>query len=115
MDIVNHDLRTLPKARSFGARLLRLVGLNILIALVMALILSRAGVEDSQYGLPAQLAAALIHSLIYGLMFGLLMPYLAERLGVMRPPWNWAGIVGALALIAAVGSLLVQLGLLASG
>jgi sensor histidine kinase YesM len=115
MDIVKHDLRTLPKARSFGARLLRLVGLNIFIALVMALILARAGVENSQHGLLSQLAGSAIHSLIYGLMFGLLMPYLAERLAIMRPPWNWAGILGALAVIAVVGSLFVQLSLLAAG
>jgi two-component system, LytTR family, sensor histidine kinase AlgZ len=115
MDIVNHDLRVPPNVRSFGARLLRLVGLNMLLALVMALVLARAGVAHNQYGLPGQLADSAIHALIYGLMFGLLMPYLAERLAVLRRPWNWASITLALALLAAAGSLLVQISLLASG
>ena len=93
-------------------RLARLMGLNVLIGIVIALILWRFDAGRSHHGLPAEILASLIHSIIYGLMFGLTMPYLAERLAIIRSPWNWASIVGALGLIAVLGSLLVQFCLL---
>jgi sensor histidine kinase YesM len=101
-------------ANASSTRLLRLVGLNTAIALALGLILFWSESQNNQQTLRAQLSASLIHSTIYGLLFGLLMPFVAERLGMLRQPWRWAGILTALGLIAAVSSLLVQAALLGS-
>jgi sensor histidine kinase YesM len=100
------------KTKSLRVRLLRLMGLNVFIGLVVALILALSGVQHNQYGLGAQIVSSLIHSIIYGLVFGLSMPYLAERLAVVHFPWNWTGILISLALLAALSTLAVQLSLL---
>src|SRR2546423_6156661 len=102
-------------ARSLTARVLRLVGLNILIALLMALVLSWVDARCGQHRLPEQLISSLIHSITYGLMFGLAMPYLGERLAALRAPMNWSLIITALLVISAVASVIIQLSLLAFG
>jgi two-component system sensor histidine kinase AlgZ len=86
-----------------------------LIALAMGLILFWLEAQSDLESLRTQLVTSLIHSTIYGLTFGPLMPYIAERLAATRPPWNWAGILFSLGLIAALSSLLVQLCLLNFG
>jgi sensor histidine kinase YesM len=93
-----------------------LLGLNIFIGLVIALILFWAEAQSNQRGLPAQIVISLIHSTIYGLLFGLTMPYLAERLAaIRRPVWNWISILISLGLLAALSTLAVQLSLLSLG
>lgn len=96
------------KSRPFGARLIRLLVLNVLVAVAVALIWywAKAGNDDGH--LPSLITSSLIHSMIYGLMFGVLMPYIAERLTPLQRPWNWAWILISLAVIAVSSSLLVQ-------
>lgn len=103
--------KTIP----LGTRLLRLVALNIFVALALALILFWSAPHSNQQTLRAQLTISLIHSNIYGLLFGLMMPFAAERLAILRQLWRWTGITLALLLIAAVSSLMVQVALLGSG
>jgi sensor histidine kinase YesM len=103
------------KTISLSTRLLRLIGLNVSVALAMGLILFWSEPQSNQQTLRTQLTTSLIHSTIYGLLFGLMMPYVAERLTAIRPPWNWTAILIALGLIAVVSSLMVQLCLLGSG
>lgn len=103
------------QTRSLGTRFLHLAGLNVLIALAMGLILFWLESQSDVETLRTQLITSLIHSTIYGLSFGLLMPYIAERLAATRPPWNWAGILFSLGLIATLSSLMVQLCLLNFG
>lgn len=103
------------QTRAIGTRLLHLAGLNVLIALAMGLILFWFEPHSDVETLRTQLTSSLIHATIYGLTFGLLMPHIAERLAATRPPWNWAGILFSLGLIAAFSSLLVQLCLLNFG
>ena len=47
-------------------------------------------------------------------MFGLAMPYLAERFGFLRSPWNWITIITSLAVVALVATAAIQLLLLNS-
>lgn len=103
--------KTIP----FSTRLLRLIGLNIFVALALGLILFWSQSPSNQQTLSTQLTAALIHSNIYGLLFGLMMPAIAERLAAMRQPRRWVGILIALGLLAALSSLIVQLCLLGLG
>ncbi len=98
-----------------STRLLRLVGLNTFVALLLGLILFWSESPSNQQTLRAQLTTSLIHSTIYGLLFGLMMPLVAERLAALRQPWRWMGIPFALGLIAAVSSLMVQTALLSFG
>jgi two-component system sensor histidine kinase AlgZ len=103
------------QTRSLGTRFLYVAGLNVLIALAMGLILYWSESQSDVETLRTQLITSLIHSTIYGLSFGLLMPYIGERLAATRPPWNWAGILFSIGLIAALSSLMVQLCLLNFG
>jgi two-component system sensor histidine kinase AlgZ len=103
------------KTFPLSTRLLRLVGLNTFVALLLGLILFWSESQSNQQTLRTQLTSSLIHSTIYGLLFGLMMPSLAERLAAMRQPWNWASILITLGLIAAISTLMVQAALLGSG
>jgi sensor histidine kinase YesM len=99
------------KSRPLGARLLRLLVFNILVAVAVALIWYWAKARNDHGHLSSLITSSLIHSMIYGLMFGLLMPYIAERLKPIRRPWNWIWILISLALVAVSSSLLVQISL----
>jgi sensor histidine kinase YesM len=98
-----------------STRLLRLVGINTFIALLLGLILFWSESKSNQQTLHTQLTTSLIHSTIYGLLFGLMMPFVAERLAAIRQLWRWACITLALGLMAAISSLMVQAALLGSG
>lgn len=101
--------------RPLGARLLRLLILNGIVALLITLIWSLARAGQDLDPLSSRITSSLIHSLGYGLMFGLPMPYLAERLTRIRFPWNSVWIILSLALTALVSSALVQVTLLSFG
>jgi sensor histidine kinase YesM len=103
--------KTIPPS----TRLLRLIGLNIFVAVALGLILFWSESQNNQQTLRAQLTTSLIHSNIYGLLFGLMTPFAAERLAALRRPWRWTGITLALGFIAAASSLMVQAALLGSG
>jgi sensor histidine kinase YesM len=96
-------------------RLTYLIGLNIAIGMVVALIWWLIQMPGSQSGLSDRLLGSLIDSLIYGLWFGLTMPYLAERLSALRAPWNWVSIISALLLSAVASTLLAEISLRALG
>lgn len=103
------EMSAQTKTIPLSTRLLRLIGLNISVALAIGLIFFWLESQSDEETLRSQLTTSLIHSTIYGLTFGLSMPYIAERLAPTRPPWNWAGILFSLGLIAALSSLMVQL------
>lgn len=103
------------KTQPLSTRLVRLIGLNTFVALALGLILFWSESQNNQQTLRTQLTTSLIHSTIYGLMFGLMMPFVAERLAIMRQPWRWTGILIALGFLAALSTLMVQLSLVGSG
>jgi sensor histidine kinase YesM len=105
----------LSKTESFRAQLLRIMWLNFAIALALALAFWAAHAKINHHSLSDELIASLVHSAIYGLLFGLAMPYLGERLAIIRAPWNWASIIGAILFIAVTSTLLVELSLLGLG
>ena len=96
-------------------RLLWVIGLNAGAGLLIAIVTWWSQSGWNFHLLPLHLADSFIHSAIYGTSFGLAMPYLAERLATLEAPWNWTSIIASLAAIAIVGSVLVELCLLASG
>lgn len=106
-------MNSLYNSKTYGLRLWWLLGLNTSIGLCLALTLWWFQTRGDTGLLPGHVLASLIHSCLYGAMFGLAMPYLGERIGFLRSPWNWAWIVVSLALIAIVATLLIQLCLLA--
>ena len=101
--------------RTLSFRLLWVLGLNAITGLFIALTLWWLQSGGDFHSLPVHLADSFIHSSIYGTLFGLSMPYLAERLATLRPPWNWLSIVASLAMIAILATTAVQLSLLVSG
>lgn len=103
------------KTESFGTRLLRVMWLNFAIAFALAVTFWAAQAKAGHHNLSDEITASLVHSAIYGLLFGLAMPYLGERLAIIRPPWNWITIIAAVMLIAAVSTLLVEISLLRLG
>src|SRR5437879_6037321 len=80
--LMNHT----NKSRPLGARILRLLVLNILVALAVALICYWAKGKSDYSHLSSLITSSIIHSIFYGLMFGLLMPYIAERLTQIKRP-----------------------------
>ncbi len=97
------------KIKPFRIRLLHIVWLNLAIALALAFAFWTAQTKGSYLTLSDEIITSLIHSAIYGLMFGLAMPYLSERLIIIRVPWNWAAIIASLLFTAFVSTMLVEL------
>lgn len=95
-------------------RLMWVLGLNSTIAILIAITLWWIQARGAAHSLPVHLLNSFIHSLTYGTFFGLAMPYLAERLARLRPPWNWISIIASLAGIAVLATLAVQLSLVAA-
>ena len=99
---------------SIRLRLVWVFGLNAAVGLCVAVSLWWLQSRSDVHSLPTHLADSLLHSFIYGTMFGLTMPYLAERLGFLRPPWNWITIITSLAVVALVATAAIHLLLLNS-
>jgi len=101
--------------KTLRLRLLWVLGLNGSIGLLIAMSLWWLQNKGDLHFLPLHLEGSFIHSAIYGTAFGLGMPYLAERLGAFRSPWNWAAIAFSIAVLAVMATALVQLALLSFG
>lgn len=99
----------LSKIRPFRIPLLHIIWLNLAIALALAFAFWTAQTKGSYLTFSDEIITSGIHSAIYGLMFGLAMPYLSERLIIIRVPWNWAAIIVSLLLNAFLSTLLVEL------
>jgi Putative regulator of cell autolysis len=108
-------MNQLNETKYFSTQWSRIVWLNIAIALALAFIFWILQSKSSHHSLLDEILASLIHAAIYGLFFGFAMPYLSERLAVIRAPWNWAAITASLLLIAVFSTLLVELCLLGLG
>jgi sensor histidine kinase YesM len=105
----------MPYIKTLRLRLLWVFGLNATIGLCIAISLWWLQSRGNLHSLPTHLADSAIHSVIYGTTFGLAMPYLAERFGFLRYPWNWIAIITSLAGMAVFATAAVQLLLLGSG
>lgn len=106
-----------PSRRRAGlirARLLVVLGLNACVGLLMAIVLWWNRSEESE-SFASHLAPSFIHAGIYGASFALVMPYLGQRLGFLRAPWNWISIALALGVIAAASTAVIQIWLLQLG
>jgi len=101
--------------KTLRLRLLWVFGLNATIGLFIAISLWWLQSDGNAHSLPAHLADSFLHSSIYGTIFGLGMPYLAERLGTFRTPWNWISILVSVALLSVLATAAVQMSLLGSG
>jgi two-component system sensor histidine kinase AlgZ len=106
-----------PPSRSglFRTRVLVTLGLNVCIGLLMAVVLWAAQPGGKEQPFASHLAPSFIHAGVYGASFGLLMPYLGERVGFLRAPWNWITIAVSLLMIAAGGTAVIQVWLLELG
>jgi two-component sensor histidine kinase len=91
------------------------LGLNACIGLLMAVVLWSTQAGGNEQSFASHLAASFIHAGVYGASFGLLMPYLGERVGFLRAPWNWIAIAVSLGLIAAADTAVIQVWLLELG
>jgi len=100
--------------RRLAVRLLWILGLNSVIGILIAITVWWLQSRGDFTSLSVHLIDSFIHSLIYGTLFGMAMPYLAERLAVLRPPWNWISIITSLAGIAVLATAGVQLSLVAT-
>src|SRR5205085_12306855 len=96
-------------------RLLYLMGLDVSIGLLVALLFWPLQPSLYQPRLSSRISVSLIDSTVYGLCFGLTMPYLGERLALLRTPWNCLAIIAALLLLAPASSLVAELSLLGLG
>ena len=101
--------------KTLQLRLVWVFGLNAIIGLLVAIPFWWLKSKGDLHSLPLHLEDSFIHSAIYGTTFGLGMPYLAERLGALRSPWNWASITFSIAVLAVLATAAVQLGLLTAG
>ena len=108
-------MNRLNETKHFSAQLLRIVWLNIAIALASAFVFWIIQSKASHHSLLDEVLGSLIHAAIYGLCFGFSMPYLSERLAIIRAPWNWAAITASLILIAGFSTLLIELSLIGLG
>jgi sensor histidine kinase YesM len=99
----------MPYMETLRLRLVWILGLNATIGLCIAISLWWLQSSGNLHSLPIHLADSAIHSVIYGTMFGLAMPYLAERFGSLRSPWNWISIITSLAIVAIMATAAVQL------
>src|SRR2546421_11976408 len=79
--------------KSLRLRLVWVLGLNATVGLCIAFSLWWLQSRGNLHSLPSHLADSAIHSVTYGTMFGLAMPYLAERFGALRFPWNGISII----------------------
>jgi sensor histidine kinase YesM len=104
----------MPYTKTLRLRLVWILGLNATIGLCIAISLWWFQSRGNLHSLPTHLADSAIHSIIYGTMFGLAMPYLAERFGFLRFPWNWISIITSLAVVAVLATAAVQLLLVSS-
>jgi sensor histidine kinase YesM len=95
-------------------RLVWVLGINAAIGLCIAISFWWLQRKDNPHSLATYLADSAIHSVIYGTMFGLAMPYLAERFGALRFPWNWISIIASLAIASVLATAAVQLLLVSS-
>ena len=100
------NLRT---TKPFGTRLMQIVWLNFAVAVALGFAFWTVQTKGSYLTLSDEIIASLIHSSIYGLTFGLAMPYLSERLTIIRSPWNWTAIIASLLFVAFISTLLVEL------
>lgn len=98
--------------RSISLRVVWVLGLNAAVGLCIAISVWWLQSRTDLHLLPTHLADSLIHSVVYGTMFGFTMPYLAERFGFLRFPWNWITIFASLAVVALVATAAIQLLLL---
>ena len=98
----------MPYIRSLRLRLVWILGLNAAIGLCIAISLWWLQSRGNLHSLPSHLADSAIHSVIYGTMFGLAMPYLAERFGALRFPWNGISIISSLAVVSVLATAAVQ-------
>ena len=98
----------MPDTKTLRLRLVWVLGLNATIGLCIAISLWWLQSRGNLHSLPTHLADSAIHSVIYGTMFGLAMPYLAERFGALRFPWNWISIITSLAVMAVIATAAVQ-------
>jgi sensor histidine kinase YesM len=96
------------ETRSFGARLIRVISLNIAIALTLGIVFWFVQSETSHLSFFDEVLSSFIHAAIYGLFYGFSMPYLGERLSVIRVPWNWISITTTVLLIAAISTLVIE-------
>lgn len=96
-------------------RLLKLVAVNTVIGLAIALLLSWLVSGAGEHLLVLEIKSSLIHSTIYGLSFGLAAPPLAQRLSSKSIPWNWIFGFICLGVIALLSTFTVQLSLFVLG
>jgi sensor histidine kinase YesM len=104
-------IETLP----VGRRVFHIVWVNAAIAVALALVFWLVQSKSSHQTFSDTVISSLLHAAIYGLFFGFSMPYLGERLAVVRAPWNWTAIIASLLLIAFLATGLVELCLIALG
>lgn len=103
------------KTRGFGKNLWPLVWLNLIVGLVLALTFWVIQNRTHPHSFTDELISSFIHTVIYGLTLSLLVPYLGERLIILRAPWNWAAIIASLLFIAFASTLLVEVILMSAG
>jgi signal transduction histidine kinase len=97
------------RTKSLRLRIVSVLGLNAAVGLLLAISFWWFQSRGDVHSFATHLADSAIHSLVYGTMFGLAMPYLGERLGSLRLPWNWISVIPSLALVAVVATSAVQL------
>lgn len=103
------------ETKLFRSGLVRIVWLNIVIALALGFVFWTLQSNSSQHTILDEIISSLIHAAIYGSFFGFTMPYLGDRLSSIRRPWNWISIVAAVMLITVVATLLIEFSLFALG
>ena len=94
--------------KTLRLRLIWVLGLNATVGLCIAISLWWLQSRGNLHSLPSHLADSAIHSVIYGTMFGLAMPYLAERFGALRFPWDGISIITSLAVVSVLATAAVQ-------
>lgn len=98
--------------KTVSLRLAWILGLNAAIGLCIAILPWWLQSRGDVHSLSTHLADSAIHSILYGTTFGLAMPYLGERFGLLRFPWNWITIITSLAVVAVTATAAIQLLLL---
>jgi sensor histidine kinase YesM len=98
------------------SRALRIIWLNLTVSLTLAFgIWAAQGKATHRHSLSDEVFMSLVHAAIYGCLFGFGLPYLSARLALLRRPWNSLSISASIAVVAIIGTFLVELCLLGLG